>query len=117
MTLTSSQRLERLQQRAQELEFWRARQTAYIDGWSFDGQDIAIGAAWPRKDGAVNFACAAEAPLHWPLGETRLVLNVGGESLITITDADGAGKSYGLDPYHHEFPLPSRNVRITTESV
>lgn len=117
MTLTSSQRLERLQKRAQELEFWRARQTAHIDGWSFEGQSIAIGSAWPRKDGAVHFACAAEAPSDWPLSETRLVLDLGGESLITITDADGAGKSYGLDPYHREFPIPSRNVRISSESV
>jgi alpha-mannosidase len=116
MSLTSAQRLDRLKVRLAELQFWRARETLDLDGWRFEGEPIALGEAWPRREGPVRFTATAEVPAHWPLDEARLTLNVGGESLLTLT-GDGQTRRYGLDPYHEEFPLPAREVAIETESV
>lgn len=117
MTLTLIQRLERIRVRSAELEYWRSRETVQIDGWTFDGEAIAMGAAWPRSNGTVHFAATAKLPGHWPLEEARLSLDLGGESLITITDEAGNEKRLGLDPYHREFPLPSRTISIASETV
>ncbi|WP_431323645.1 alpha-mannosidase [Rhizobium sp. YTU87027] len=117
MTLTLLQRLERLRVRTAELEYWRSRETVQIDGWTFGGEPIAIGAPWPRSDGAVDFAASAKVPGHWPLEDARLSLDLGGESLITITDEAGNERRLGLDPYHREFSLPSRTVEIASETV
>ncbi|MBB3393594.1 glycoside hydrolase family 38 C-terminal domain-containing protein [Rhizobium sp. BK060] len=117
MTLTLLQRLERIRARSAELEYWRSRETVQIDGWTFGGEPIAIGAPWPRSDGTVHFAATAKLPGHWPLEDARLWLDLGGESLITITDEAGNEKRLGLDPYHREFLLPSRNVQIASETV
>ncbi|OWW04075.1 alpha-mannosidase [Rhizobium sp. R72] len=117
MTLTLHQRLERLRVRTAELEYWRSRETVEIDGWTFDDEPIAIGAPWPRSDGIVRFAAFARLPDHWPLDDARLSLDLGGESLIAITDEAGNEKRLGLDPYHREFPLASRTIAIASETV
>jgi alpha-mannosidase len=116
MSLTSAQRLERLKVRIAELTWWRARETVPVDGWTVGGKPIAIGDGWPSREGVLSFKAKAEAPAHWPLEEARLSLNVGGESLLTLT-ADGKAIRYGLDPNHEEFPLHGRAVTIETESV
>ncbi|MDR3470761.1 MAG: glycoside hydrolase family 38 C-terminal domain-containing protein [Devosia sp.] len=116
MSLTIGQRLDRLNVRTEELALWRARETVPLDGWRFEGQPIAVGAAWPTREGVVHFAAGATVPAHWPLEETRLSLNVGGESLLSLT-ADGRTMRFGLDPNHEEFPLPGRQVEIETDSV
>ncbi|MDE3177158.1 MAG: alpha-mannosidase [Pseudomonadota bacterium] len=64
-----------------------------------------------------RFAARATAPDGWPLAETRLRLDLGGESLVRLTYADGRGESFGLDPYHREFPLLGRAMAIEAESV
>lgn len=117
MTLTLAQRLDRIRVRIAELEYWRARETIPIDGWTFEGEAIAIGAPWPFKDGTVHFAGAVRLPEHWPIKEARLTLDLGGESLITLTNEAGEEARLGLDPYHREFRLTSRLVRISSESV
>src|SRR6185437_799106 len=48
---------------------------------------------------------------------TRLSINVGGESLISLTYPDGDTIRFGLDPYHEEFPLKARRFDIATDSV
>lgn len=116
MSLTLAQRQDRLTVRIAELAHWRDRETVPVDGWTFDGAPIAIGAPWPRADGVVRFAATAVVPDHWPLAETRLCLDLGGESLITIA-ADGASRSFGLDPYHQEFPVTAPRFAVTTETV
>lgn len=116
MSLTLAQRQDRLSVRIAELAHWRDRETVPVDGWTFDGAPIAIGAPWPHKEGVVRFAATASVPPHWPLAETRLCLDLGGESLITIA-ADGTSRSFGLDPYHQEFPVPARRFAVTTETV
>jgi len=117
MHLTTAQRLDRLKVRTAELSHWRERATLAIENWSFDGEKIAIGQAWPRRKGVVHFAAQASAPAGWPLDETRLQLDLGGESLITLDFGEGQEERFGLDPYHQEFPLKGRNLAISTDSV
>jgi alpha-mannosidase len=117
MPLRFDQRLERLQTRLRELEFWRARETLDIDGWRFDGKRIALGAPWPRREGVARLEASAAVPEGWPLEEARLALNVGGESLLTLTYENGETASFGLDPYHQEFPLVGRRFAICAQSV
>jgi alpha-mannosidase len=116
MPLTLDQRRERLRQRVAELDSWRLRARAPVSGWTCDGAPIAIGAPWPGLEGVRRFAAHAEAPRDWPLEETRFALDLGGESLVTLIYADGR-ESFGLDPYHQEFPLRDRAFDIEAESV
>jgi alpha-mannosidase len=117
MPLRFGQRLERLQARLRELEFWRLRETLDIDGWRFDGKRIALRAPWPRREGLARLEASAEVPEGWPLEEARLALNVGGESLLTLNYESGRTASFGLDPYHQEFPLGERRFAIRAECV
>lgn len=117
MSLRFDQRLERLQTRLHELKFWRARETLDIRGWRFEGEPIALGGPWPRREGLARLEASAAIPEAWPLEEARLALNVGGESLLTLTYASGETASFGLDPYHEEFPLAGRRFAIRAESV
>ena len=78
MHLTTAQRLDRLKVRTAELSHWRERATLAIEHWSFDGEKIAIGQAWPHRKGVVHFAAQASVPAGWPLDETRLQLDLGG---------------------------------------
>lgn len=116
MSLTPAQRLDRLNVRLAELRYWRAREAVPVTGWSFEDEPIGLGEAWPKRDGIVHLRARAEVPGHWPLEEARLSLDVGGESLLTLT-AGGTTVRFGLDPYHQEFPLPGRQVAIETDSV
>ena len=117
MSLTVEQRLKRLQVRLQELQYWRIRQSVVLEGWTIDGQPIALGEAWPDNQGSFVFAADGKVPADWPLEDVVLSLDLGGESLITIV-CDGQGsKSYGLDPYHQEFPLSSRSFHVSSETV
>ncbi len=117
MTLTLAQRLERFQVRMAELEFWRVRKGAQIDGWHVNDTPIALGDAWPQIQGTQRFSGSAEVPAGWPLEDTRLYLDLGGESLITITSNDGVSKTVGLDPYHREFGVPAARFAVTSETV
>src|SRR6185437_1112009 len=66
--------------------------------------------------GVARLEAVAEVPAHWPLEEARLSLDLGGESLLSLT-ADGRTVRCGLDPYHQEFPLPGRATAVAAESV
>jgi alpha-mannosidase len=117
MPLTIAQRLDRLKVRTAELAHWRDRQSAKVDGWTFDGTPIAHLQDWPHRQGTVHFAAKAEAPEAWPLEHIRLQLDLGGESLITLSYPGGESETFGLDPYHQEFALKGRRFSITAESV
>src|SRR5436190_542601 len=117
MPLTLDQRRERLRQRLGELEAWRLRARAPVAGWTCDGTAIAPGAPWPSLEGVRRFAAHVVAPSDWPTERTRLRLDVGGESLVTLAYDDGRRESFGLDPYHDEFPLLGRAFAIEIESV
>ena len=116
--LPPSQALVRARRRRDELAAWRVRATLPIGGWSFDGAPIAVGEAWPAKDGVHTLASGRfEVPADWPLDETRLSLDAGGESLLTIAYAGGARLPLGLDLNHTEFPLDERAGTLSIESV
>ena len=117
MSLTLTQRLERIQVRLQELEYWRARESTTISGWQFDGQPIALGEAWPHDKGPVRFSADVEVPDTWKLDDTRIFLDLGGESLVTFKAAEGIEKSHGLDVFHREFPAPAVRFTISSETV
>jgi alpha-mannosidase len=117
MPLSMEQRLDRLKTRLNELPLWRVAESQAIEGWTFEGEPIALGAAWPHIDGAFRLEASATVPATWPLEETRLSLDVGGESLLTLSYPDGRAENFGIDPNHEEFPLLAREVCIATESV
>ena len=117
MPLRIDQRLERLRARRRELAFWRISESRDVEGWRREGAPIALHAPWPRHDGAVAFAAQGAAPDEWPLEETRLALDLGGESLLTLAYEDGENVSFGLDVNHQEFPLAGRRFVIRAESV
>jgi alpha-mannosidase len=117
MLLKIEQRIERLQTRLRETAFWRARATREIDGWRCDGQPIAVGEPWPNREGLARFVAEARVPDDWPLDETRLSLDLGGESLLTLAYDGGACVAFGLDVNHQEFPLAGRRFAIASESV
>ena len=117
MPLTPDQRRHRLTTRLAELEPWRIRARAAVTDWTCDGAPIGVGAPWPAVEGERRFAAYARLPQDWPLEETRLRLDLGGESLVTLTFEGGAKESFGLDPYHDEFPLKGRAFAIAAQSV
>jgi alpha-mannosidase len=117
MHLTIAQRLDRLKVRTAEISHWRERATVAIDTWTFEGREIGVGQAWPHRKGVVHFAAKARVPAAWPLEETRLQLDLGGESLVTLTFEGNRSETFGLDPYHQEFPLSGREIAIATDSV
>ena len=117
MALSMQQRLGRLKTRLNELHLWRVAESRPVEGWTFDGEPIGLGAPWSRIDGVFRLEAAATVPAGWRLEETRLSLDVGGESLLLLSYPDGRAETFGLDPNHEEFPLLARDVQIVTESV
>jgi alpha-mannosidase len=117
MSLTISQRIDGLKVRTAELAHWRDRKSHLVDGWTFDGEPIALHQDWPHRKGTVRLAASATVPHNWPLGQVRLQLDLGGESLLALSYPDGGSETFGLDPYHQEFPLQGREFSISTESV
>lgn len=116
MPLTVPQRLQRLDVRTAELISWSKRQVVDITGWTFDGAALAVGAVWPEVAGRHELVATATVPADWPLADTRLELDVGGESLVHLAAAEGT-TSWGLDPFHRSFPVPGKSLTIRTESV
>jgi alpha-mannosidase len=117
MSLSLSQRLDSLKVRIAEVAFWRDRAHVAVEGWTLEGKPIAKGDAWPHRNGTLHFAAKAEAPKDWPLADTRLQLDLGGESLVTLTYGDGKTQTFGLDPYHQEFRIKAKGFSIATDSV
>lgn len=117
MALSNQQRLDRLRVRTDELNYWRIREGINIERWTIDGEAVGLGAAWPSRDGVRKFAATAEVPEHWPLEETRLHLDLGGEGLVTLSYPNRDAVSFGVDPYHRDFPLRHRQLAIAAEAT
>jgi alpha-mannosidase len=116
--LSLDQRVRRARRRLGEIAIWRVREIKEIGGWSFDAKPIAVGHAWPETPGVHELISGPfEVPAGWPLEETRLALDVGGESLLTILYDGGAWLQLGLDVNHNEFPLDHRRGRLEVEAV
>ena len=103
--------------RIREMGFWTERAHLDLDReWTAAGRPISIGDPWPDAEAPVRFAFdGAEAPADWPLDETRLVLDLGGEALLTITDGDGETRQFGLDPNHRRFALRTRALSLVAD--
>lgn len=117
MTLTTAQRLERLNTRIQELGLWLERDYQDLNRWHFEGEPLALGASWPTREGVVRLEHPPMSlPEAWPLEESRLDLDVGGESLLRVRYGAHA-ESFGLDAYHQRFPLEARGFSLEIRSV
>jgi alpha-mannosidase len=116
--LTVGQRLEWLRARIAELECWVLREWVDLDAWRFDGAPLAPGAGWPRRDGVRRLDHPQVAPpAHWPAGERRLLLDLGGEGLVRLSFADGAREAFGLDAEHRAFELRAAPFAVCAEMV
>src|SRR5215831_11730912 len=116
--LSIAQRLTRLRRRRDEVAAWRVREAVPIENWTFDGEPIARGAPWPSVTGVHVFACNRFAvPQGWQLEESRLHLDVGGESLLRIRYVSGHETALGLDLNHNRFRLSERAGSIAIEAV
>lgn len=116
MALSLEQRLDRIKVRLEELTWWRERETVPVGGWTLNGKPIEVGAPWPSRDGVQSFAAGVSVPSNWPIGETRLFLDLGGEALATLIYGD-ENVGFGNDPYHKEFPVRAHDFRIEAEAV
>lgn len=117
MALSLEQRLRRLNVRLDELRYWQAREGRSIEAWSIDGRPAKLGDGWPSREGVHTLSASAEVPEHWPLEETALYLDLGGEGLVTLSYPNREKVSFGLDPNHREFPLARRQVAIAVEAT
>jgi len=116
--LSLPHRINRLRRRRDEIAAWRIRASVPIEGWTFDGTPVAVGDAWPTVPGVHRFACKPfEVPKDWPLEDTQLSLDVGGESLLKIRYASGRETTLGLDVNHNRFPLDERKAHVSIEAM
>ena len=118
MTLSHDQRADRLQRRLAELDLWTVRRARPLTGWTFDGDPLAPGEPWPSRDGLVVFRHPEVAvPPDWPLEETRLDLDLGGEGLVRLSFDGGGEATFGLDPNHRRFELNGKRFSVSAECV
>ena len=118
MALTLRQRLDRLRKRLIELDQWTVRRRVAVDGWTFNGAPIDQNQPWPTRDGVVTLSCpSTRVPDDWPLKDTRLDLNLGGEGLARLAYDDGGHAAFALDPNHGRFHLEGRSFSIGAECV
>jgi alpha-mannosidase len=116
--LTVGQRLDWLRTRIAELECWLLREWVDLDAWRFDGAPLASGAGWPRRDGVRRLEHREVAPpAHWPAGERRLLLDLGGEGLVRLSFADGTRAAFGLDAEHRAFELGAAPFAVSADVV
>jgi alpha-mannosidase len=115
--LTTSQRIDRVARRLEELALWTVRRAQPLADWRLDGQPIALGAPWPSREGVVRLEHGpVEVPPDWPLEHARLELDLGGEGLLRL-DYGSEAEGFGLDPNHRSFPLRARRVSAVAECV
>jgi alpha-mannosidase len=114
--LPLAQKIARARRRLSEIEVWSVRETAALGPWTFDGAPIGLGDPWPEARGVHRFEGGA-FNTAWPLGETRVALDVGGESLLTIHYEGAPSLTVGLDANHNHFPLDHPAGRLEVEAV
>jgi alpha-mannosidase len=118
MALTNTQRVTRLEKRAEELGFWTVQRALPLDRWLFNGEPISPGEPWPTREGVAAFSHGEVAvPADWRLDDARLELDLGGEGLVRLSYASGAGEAFGLDPNHQRFRLKEPRFSITADCV
>jgi alpha-mannosidase len=118
MHLTVEQRVQRLEARLAELEFWRVRAHRDLTDWTFDHEPLELGARWPRVEGVrVLEHEHVRVPDDWDLEWVRLELDLGGEGLLKFVYPHDRLVCFGLDPWHRRFPLEEPDFRLIIEVV
>ena len=116
--LTHSQRLTRLQVRIDELGHWLVRAARELTAWHAGGLPLALGDPWPAGGELVRLDHGpVDVPADWPLEETFLDLDLGGEGLVRLRYEDGAAEGFGHDPNHRRYALRGRRFAIEAEVV
>jgi alpha-mannosidase len=117
-TLSIEQRLRRLDATLGELALWEVRDYLPLDDWRFDGQPLELGGRWPEPEGLhVLSHPGVELPSSWPLEETFLELDFGGESLLRVDYPNDSPERFGVDPNHRRFPIRHRRLSLEAEAV
>ena len=118
MALTDEQRIDRLHKRLAELELWTVRAASRSTaGPSTASRTPSARLADARRRRGVSPIPRPTVPADWPLEQTRLDLDLGGEGLVRIAYPGGAASGFGLDPNHQRFPLQARAFRVSAECV
>ncbi|MEM7737012.1 MAG: glycoside hydrolase family 38 C-terminal domain-containing protein [Deinococcota bacterium] len=130
--LSLTQRLQRLESRLDELTYWLRRDSLALTAWTCNDKPLSLGSAWPLAPTAQrNFAeddqvwhfahPAMTIPAEWQIAETRLELDLGGESLLSIDYAEDSGVTHtvslGHDPHHRRYVLTGRQFALRAQSV
>ncbi|MGH2751627.1 MAG: alpha-mannosidase [Actinomycetota bacterium] len=118
MHITNEQRLDLIRERTEEITLWRDRSFVHLDGWTFEGRPLPRGAPWPERGGVRELGLPrVTIPELWPLDESRLELDVGGEGLLCLRYGGGRESRFGLDPNHQVFPLDERTFEVQVRAV
>jgi alpha-mannosidase len=121
---TVAQRAAHVQRWISELDCWAYRAVLPLAAWrvssgSGNGKTtpIAVGDRWPTRDGVVSFEHGAvRVPDEWPLEDTRLCLDMGGESRVFVDYGDRV-RTCGANEHHRAFFVEGRSLSVRTESV
>jgi alpha-mannosidase len=121
-TRTVPQRAQHVLRWLSELECWRWRATLPLREWRVaagdgEGRPIAVGDPWPTRQGVLRFEHGpVRVPEDWPLADTRLLLDVGGEARVLLDHGDRV-QTCGSDPYHRALPVGGRSFTLRVEAV
>jgi len=119
-----AQRIQLLDRWISELTCWIWRETKPIEAWRVSSAEaglverpIALGEAWPTLRGVVSFSAGEiEAPASWPIEQTRLVLDFGGEARVFIDYGDRV-RTAASDPFHRSLYVEGRRFSLRAEAV
>ena len=88
-----------------------------INGWQANGADLDVGSEWPDRT-ATHFESSKVAiPADWPLRDTFLELDLGGESLITLEYSNQEREVFGHDRHHRRFYLKDSRFKVFADAV
>ena len=102
----NERRIDRAGRRVNELRAWRNAREFPITDWTLTASDwhahpLTIGDRWPVIEIPVKLQGTVAIPDAWAGLPVNLELWLGGEGLIKLSN----GTSFGLNPYHHLFPV------------
>ncbi len=114
----NERRIERAGRRVNELRAWRNAQEFPITDWTLTASDwhahpLTIGDRWPVIEIPVKLQGTVAIPDAWAGLPVNLELWLGGEGLIKLSN----GTSFGLNPYHHLFPVTDAATAGTTLTI
>ncbi len=114
----NERRIDRAGRRVNELRAWRNAREFPITDWTLTASDwhahpLTIGDRWPVIEIPVKLQGTVAIPDAWAGLPVNLELWLGGEGLIKLSN----GTSFGLNPYHHLFPVTDAATAGTTLTI